>query len=52
MFNVYIADLPNTKSRKFVFADDVTFVTQHEYVTEEICLITSLLSMNTLKNIV
>lgn len=30
LFNVYTADLPNTKSRKFIYADDIALAIQHK----------------------
>lgn len=29
LFNVYIADIPATQSRKFIYADDIALATQH-----------------------
>lgn len=48
LFNLYIHDLPPTISRKFIYADDITLITQHQQqeATEQI-LNSDLKTLNT-----
>lgn len=41
LFNLYMSDIPYTKSRKFIYADDIVIATQHRSFERTECVLTS-----------